>query len=46
MAKVKYLAQYPAILKENAKKAGIKIKMEGKLWMDCHKKVQQEIVHS
>lgn len=31
MAKVKYLAQYPAILKENAKKAGIKIKMEGKL---------------
>ena len=38
MAKAKYLTQYPAILKEKAKKAGIKIKVEGKLWMDCHKK--------
>ena len=35
MAKQKYLTEYPAILKEKAKNAGVKIKKADYRFLDC-----------
>lgn len=42
MAKQKYLTEYPAILKEKAKNAGVKIKKADYRFLDCFMLIQEE----